>query len=104
MTEEAPKERATPRAGKGTAPRAGAREGRPDRFSERTSMERYLVAAVPPADARPLVPQLEEDPARRVVLGLSGRGTPGPVPGGAVVAMGAGDTAMVAGIPGLGRA
>jgi subtilisin family serine protease len=64
-------------------------------------MERYLVAAVPPADVRAIVSQLEEDQACRVVRVLGGRGTPGRFPGVAVVEMAAEHAAMLASYPGL---
>src|SRR5258708_20985350 len=93
MTDETPRDRgatasrqdraAAAKAGKGAQPRAGA--NRHDSPLARTRPDRFLLAAVPPADVRAITAQLEHDQSCRVLRTLSGSGSPGGSPGVAVI-------------------
>ena len=103
MTDETSQGR-TPAAkpGKGTSARPTPQAGR--RFEHptvRIRPDRFLVAAVPPADIRAITSQLEQDQSCRVIRLLGGRGTPGGFPGVAVVEMTPQYAAMLAAYPGI---
>lgn len=110
MTDETPQHRAaneprqdrgaTARAGKGASPRPGgpAPKGRP---VVRTRPDRYLVAAVPPADIRAIAAQLEQDQCFAIIRVLGGRGTPGGFPGVALVETSAENAALLSASPGI---
>ena len=89
------------KAGKGASPRAGAGTSRPDRLVLRSRPDRYLLAAVPPADIRAITSQLEHDQSCRVLGTLTGSGSPGGFPGAAVVEMTPEHAAMLAAYPGI---
>jgi subtilisin len=114
MTDETPQDRAADKrpdragaaAGAGkvgkTAPSPSAPgPSRPDRLGVRTRPDRYLVAAVPPADARAITAQLEDDQSCRVVRILRTRGAAGGFPGVAVVEMTPEHAATLAAYPGI---
>ena len=89
------------KAAKGASPRAGAGTSRPDRLMVRSRPDRYLLAAVPPADIRAITSQLEHDQSCRVLGTLTGSGSPGGFPGAAVVEMTPEHAAMLAAYPGI---
>lgn len=93
-------ERAAARAGKGASPRTSGTT-RPDRPMVRTRPDRYLVAAVAPADIRAITSQLEQDQSFRVIRVLGERGAPGGFPGVAVVEMTAENATLLAAHPGV---
>jgi subtilisin family serine protease len=109
MTDETPQDRAAaaPRqdrataakGGKGASPRAGARTSRPDP-GVRTQPDRFLLAALPPADMRAITSQLDRDQSCRVLRTLTGSGPAG-FPGAAVVEMTPEHAAMLAAYPGI---
>jgi subtilisin len=111
MTDETPQDRAADarrqdrtaaaKVGKGAAPRIGTGPGRPDHLGVRTRPDRYLVAAVPPADTRDIAAQLEHDQSCRVVRMLRARGASGGFPGVAVVEMTPEHAATLAAYPGI---
>jgi subtilisin family serine protease len=110
MTDETPQDRAAEtrrqdraaaRVSKGASPRTGTGPGRPDRLAVRTRPDRYLVAAVPPADMRVIAAQLENDQSCRVVRMLRARGTSTGFPGVAVVEMTPEHAATLAAYPGI---
>jgi hypothetical protein len=110
MTDETPQPRAaneprqdrsaTARAAKGASPRPGgpAPQGR---SLVRTRPDRYLVAAVPPADIRAITSQLEQDQTFRIVRVLGGHGTPGGFPGVALVETTAENATLLSAHPGI---
>ena len=109
MTDETPQDRGTAasrkdraagaKAGKGAQPRAGT--NRPDRPLVRTRPDRFLLAAVPPADVRAITSQLEHDRSCRVLRTLSGSGSPGGSPGVAVIETTPEHAGMLAAYPGI---
>src|SRR5258707_14748506 len=109
MTNETPQDRgaaasrqdraAAARAGKGAQPRAEA--NRPDSPRVRTRPDRFLLAAVPPADVRAITAQLEHDQSCRVLRTLSRPGSPGGSPGVAVLETTPEHAAMLAASPGI---
>jgi len=102
MTDETRQERAAAaKAGKGAPPRASAGTSRPGRGMVRSRPDRYLIAAVPPADVRAITSQLEDDQSCRVIRILSGPGSPGGFPGVAAVEMTPEHAAMLAAYPGI---
>jgi subtilisin len=110
MTDETPQDRAeqtrrqdraAPRVSKGASSRIGTAPGRPDRLAVRTRPDRYLVAAVPPADMRVIAAQLENDQSCRVVRMLRARGASSGFPGVAVVEMTPEHAATLAAYPGI---
>jgi len=101
MTDETPQARAAAKGNKGASPRTGAGAGRSDIITPRSRPDRYLVAAVPPADVRAITSQLKHDQACRVVRVLGGHGSPGGYPGVAVIEMTPEHAAMLAAYPGI---
>jgi subtilisin family serine protease len=102
MTEETRQDRAaTAKGGKGASPRTGTGTSRPDRLAIRSRPDRYLVAAVPPADIRAITSQLEHDQSCRVIRIMSERGSPGGFPGVAAVEMTPEHAALLATYPGI---
>ncbi len=111
MTNETPQDRAAgaPRqdraaaakGGKGASPRAGAGTNRTDGPLVRARPERYLLAAVPPADVRSITSQLEHDRSCRLVRTLTGSGSPGGFPAVAVIETTPEHAAMLAAHPGV---
>jgi subtilisin family serine protease len=109
MTDETPRDRgatasrqdraAGAKAGKGPQPRAGAK--RSDSPLARTRPDRFLLAAVPPADVRAITAQLEHDQACRVLRTLSRSGSPGGSPGVAVIETTPEHAAVLAAYPGI---
>lgn len=87
--------------GKGASPLPGTGAVGPGRPTVRTRVDRYLVAAPPPADIRAIAEQLDQDESGRVLSILTGRGTPGGYPGIAVVEMTAEHAAVLAAYPGI---
>ena len=80
MTDETRQERpAAGKAGKGASPRISSGASRPGRPTVRSRPDRYLVAALPPADVRAITSQLEDDESCRVIRILSEPGNPGTV-------------------------
>jgi subtilisin len=92
---------AAAKGGKGASPRGGAGTSRPDRLVVRSRPDRYLLAAVPPADIRAITSQLERDQSCRVIRTLAGSGSLGGFPGAAVVEMTPEHAAMLAAYPGI---
>ncbi len=102
MTEQTRQDRAAAAKGsKGASPRIGTGTRRPDLNAVRSRPDRYLVAAVPPADIRAITSQLEHDQSCRVIRILSGRGSPGGFPGVAAVEMTPEHAALLATYPGI---
>jgi subtilisin family serine protease len=101
MTEETRQDRAATKGGKGAPPRTGTGTSRPDRLAVRSRPDRYLVAAVPPADIRAITSQLEHDQSCRVIRIMSERGSPGGFPGVAAVEMTPEHAALLATYPGI---
>lgn len=94
MTEQS---RQPPRAAGAKAAKAGLRAGG-SRTEAHAAPGRYLIAAVPPADIRALVTQLEQDEACRLVRVLRG---PSGGPGVAVAEMTPDHAALLACSPGV---
>jgi hypothetical protein len=102
MTDETRQERATAaKAGKGASPRGGAGASRPGRLTVRSRPDRYLVAAMPPADVRAVTTQLEDNQSGRVVRFLSGPGSHSGSPDIAAVEMAPEHAAVLATCPGI---
>lgn len=110
MTEQTPQDRAAAqsrqdraaaKAGKGTPPRTSGGTTRPVRPVPRIRPDRYLVAAVPPADVRAIASQLEQDESGRVIRILGDRGKPGGFAGVAVIEMTAEYATRLAAHPGI---
>jgi subtilisin family serine protease len=111
MTDQTPTDRsagvsrqdraAAARSGKGTPPKTSTGSSRPGRPALRTRPERYLVAAVPPADVRAVASELEQEGAGRVIRILGERRNPGGYPGVAVIEMTAEYATRMAAHPGI---
>jgi subtilisin family serine protease len=109
MTDETPQDRgaaasrqdraAAAEAGKGAQPRAEA--NRPDSPLVRTRPDRFLLAAVPPADVRAITAQLEHDQSCRVLRTLRRPSSRGGSPGVAVIETTPEHAAMLAANPGI---
>jgi subtilisin family serine protease len=109
MTAETPQDRgaaasrqdraAPAKAGKGAQPRSEA--NRPGNPLVRTRPDRFLLAAVPPADVRAITAQLEHDQSCRVLRTLSRPSSPGGFPGVAVIETTPEHAAMLAASPGI---
>ena len=95
---------AAPRQDRVAAARAGkgaAGTNRPDRPLTRIRPDRYLLAAVPPADGRAVIGQLENDRSCRVVRTLSGSGSRSGFPDIAVLEMTPEHAGLLAACPGI---
>lgn len=108
MTDQTPQDRAAAaKPGKGasmrtsTGPRTSTGATRPERLTLRARPDRYLVAAVPPADLRAIAAQLEQDRSGRLIRVLGGRGNPGGFAGVAVLEMTAEHAARLAAHQGI---
>lgn len=106
---QARQERAAAKSGKDAPSRTSPGTTRSERPTPRTRPDRYLVAAVPPADVRAIAAQVEQDRFGRVIRIIGGRGEPvGPgwpsAPGladVAVIEMTAEYATLLAGSPGI---
>jgi subtilisin len=111
MTDQTPQDRAAgesrqdraaaARSGKGAPAKTSTGPSRPGRPTLRTRPERYLVAAVPPADVRAVASQLEQERSGRVIRILGERRKPGSYPGVAVIEMTAEYATRLAAYPGI---